>query len=108
MSIQDSKEKTRSLVRAVDAWLARVSENNPAFPLRRDILRTLAGLYRGNILARTGLTAIEEDLAVAVVIINAATVEEYRYEDCYFRVVEPDQVIAENLDRASRSRPIAD
>ena len=108
MTLADRKEKARSLVRGVDAWLARVSANNPSFPLRRDILRSLAGLYRGNILARTGLTAIEEDLAVAIVVLNAATVEEYRYEDCYFRVVEPDQVIAEHLDTASRRRPVAD
>lgn len=111
MSIQaaiDSIEKARSLVRAVDSWLARASDNNPNFPLRRDILRCLAGLYRGNILARTGITAIEEDLAVAVVIRDAATVQEYRYEDCYFRLAEPDQVIAEELVRASHSRPVAD
>ena len=108
MTLTDRKEKARSLVRAGDAWLARVSENNPSFPLRRDILRSLAGLYRGNILARTGLTAIEEDLAVAIVVINAATVEEYRHEDCYFRLAEPDQVIAEHLDTASRRRPVAD
>ena len=108
MTLADRKEKTRSLVRAVDAWLARASADNPNSPLRRDILRCLAGLYRGNILARTGLTAIEEDLAVAVVINTAATVEEYRYEDCYFRVVEPDQVIAEHLDTASHSLPVVD
>ena len=108
MTLADRKEKARSLVRAVDAWLARASADTPNFPLRRDILRCLAGLYRGNILARTGLTAIEEDLAVAVVIRDAATVEEYRYEDCYFRVAEPDQVIAEHLDTASRRRPVAD
>lgn len=108
MTLADRKEKARSLVRAVDAWVARASANNPNSPLRRDILRCLAGLYRGNILARTGLTAIEEDLAVAVIIRDAATVQEYRYEDCYFRVGEPDQVIAEDLDRASHSRPVAD
>ena len=82
--------------------------DNPSFPLRRDVLRSLAGLYRGNILARTGLTAIEEDLAVAVVINGAATVQEYRHEDGYFRVAEPDPVIAEQLYTASHSRPVAD
>ena len=57
---------------------------------------------------RIALAVLALAMILVVVIINAATVEEYRYEDCYFRVVEPDQVIAENLDRASRSRPIAD
>lgn len=108
MTLADRKEKARSLVRAVDAWLARASMNNPSFPLRRDVLRSLAGLYRGNILARTGLTSIEEDLAVAVVICDAATVQEYRHEDGYFRVAEPDLVIAEQLYTASHSRPVAD
>lgn len=107
MTLADRKEKARSLVRAVDAWVARASADNPNFTLRRDILRSLAGLYRGNILTRTGITVIEEDLAVAVVILDAATVQEYRQEDGYFRV-EPDQVIAEHLDTASNSRPVAD
>lgn len=114
MTLADRKEKARSLVRAVDSMMARFSGDHPdepthsITPLRGDVLRCLSGLYRGNILARTGLTVLAEDIAVAVVIRDAATVEEYRYEDCYFRVVEPDQVIAEHLDTASRSRPVAD
>lgn len=114
MTLADRKEKARSLVRVADSVMGRFSGDHPdeptptINPLRRDVLRCLAGLYRGNILSRTGLTVLAEDIAVAVVIRDAATVEEYRYEDCYFRVVEPDQVIAEHLDTASRSRPVAD
>ena len=110
MNIQNSIDKAASLVRALDGLLAKFStDTGDALPyLRGETLRTLAGLYRGNILARTGLTVLAEDIAVAVVIRDAATVQEYRYEDCYFRVVEPDQVIAEHLDTASHSRPVAD
>ena len=114
MDIQNSIDKARSLVRAVDSMMARFAGDHPDEPtptintLRRDVLRCLAGLYRGNILARTGLTVLAEDIAVAVVIRDAATVQEYRYEDCYFQVVEPDQVIAEHLDTASHYRPVAD
>ncbi len=68
--------------------------------LRREVLLALAGLYRGNILARTGLTALAEDVAVAVVISDASTVQEYRHEGGYFQV-EPDQIIAEHIDTAS-------
>ena len=110
MDIQNSMDKAASLVRTLDGLLARCSTNaGDALPyLRGETLRTLAGLYRGNILARFGVTSLAEDLAVTVVIRDAATVEEYRYEDCYFRVAEPDQVIAEHLDTASRRRPVAD
>lgn len=112
MDIQNSIDKAASLVRVVDEMITRFSaDHHGKFTsslqgLRRDVLRTLAGLYRGNILARFGLTALDEDIAVAVVIRDAATVQEYRYEDCYFRVVEPDPVIAEHLDTASHSRPV--
>ena len=114
MTLADRKEKARSLVRAVDSMMARFAGGHPDEPtptintLRRDVLRCLAGLYRGNILARTGLTVLAEDIAVAVVIRDAATVREYLYEDCSFQISEPNQIIAEELVMASHSRPVAD
>lgn len=110
MSIQDSMDKAASLVRALDGLLARFSADaGDALPsLRGETLRTLAGLYRGNILARFGITSLAEDLAVTVVIRDAATVREYLNEDCSFQISEPNQIIAEELFMASHSRPVAD
>ena len=110
MDIQNSMDKAASLVRALDGLLARFSTNaGVALPyLRGETLRTLAGLYRGNTLARFGVTSLAEDLAVTVVIRDAATVREYLYEDCSFQISEPNQIIAEELIMASHSRPIAD
>lgn len=107
MDIQNSIDKAASLVRALDGLLARFAGD--ALPyLRGETLRTLAGLYRGNILARFGVTSLAEDLAVTVVIRDAATVREYLYEDCSFQISEPNQIIAEELVMASHSRPVAD
>ena len=110
MTIADSIEKARSLVRALDGLLAKFSTSaGDALPyLRGETLRTLAGLYRGNTLARFGVTSLAEDLAVSVVIRDAATAREYLYEDCSFQISEPNQIIAEELVMASHSRPVAD
>lgn len=110
MAIADRIEKARSLVRVLDGLLAKFSTNTGAnLPyLRGETLRTIAGLYRGNTLARFGVTSLAEDLAVSVVIRDAATGREYLYEDCSFQISEPDQIIAEELVMASHSRPVAD
>lgn len=110
MTIADSIEKARSLARVLDGLLAKFSTDTGANPpyLRGETLRTLAGLYRGNTLARFGVTSLAEDLAVTVVIRDAATVREYLYEGCSFQISEPNQIIAEELVMASHSRPVAD